>query len=89
MDMMRDDCQARLELHSKAHKATKGKNYFFMFTHDYGPCTWKSEYFNTKFMKYHTVGSHGMSKHPCFDVRKDIAIPTSNTLQPVCHLISL
>ena len=87
-------CLQRLAASSEAWQATGGSKHFFILTDSRGPCCLDGKYKDVRFMQHHVIGPHAepegkasyfrrgegppSSAVPCFDVRKDVGIPTPN-----------
>ena len=89
-------CLQKLRERSKAWKIKNGSTHFFILTDSRGPCGIGGQYKDVEFLKHHIIGPHGEEKNsppffrgrpgpsiPCFDNRKDVAIPTPNVHSPL------
>ena len=78
-------CLRTLAANSSAFKSTvpPGRDYFFIFTGDWGPCRTTGHYTDRVFDNHHLLVHAGVrgfspSGHRCYNSSKDITIPTSN-----------
>jgi hypothetical protein len=87
-------CRRLLSRESEAWRATNGARHFFVLTDSRGPCCNDGVYKDVEFLENHIIGHHGerdfapVFKHTpgpplhCFQLDKDVTIPTPTLHQP-------